>query len=87
MNTTTPTTTGQFLTPASCCNTPKSTRCLLKTAVAPVIANGFKIQANILFNEGAQHSFISAEMANELHISPTSQAEIAMASVILEHHS
>ena len=45
-----------------------------------MIANGFKIQANILFNEGAQCSFICAEMANELHISPTSQAEIAMAS-------
>ena len=76
-NKTTPTTTGQFLTPASCCNTPKSTTCLLKTAVTPVIANGLD---NILFDEGAQRSFISAEMANELHISPISQAEIAMAS-------
>ena len=67
-----PTTTAQFLTPASCCNTPKSTTCLLKTAVAPVIANGFKIQANILFDEGVQRLFISAGMAKELHISPTS---------------
>ena len=45
-----------------------------------MIANSFKIQTNILFDEGAQHSLISAEMANELHISPMSQAEIAMTS-------
>jgi len=76
----TPTTTAGLLTPASCCKTPKSTACLLKTAVAPIIANGIKSQANILFNEGAQRSFLSAEMASELQISPTTQTNIAMAS-------
>jgi len=37
--------------------------CLLKTAVAPVIAGNVKTQANILFDKRAQRSFISAEMA------------------------
>ena len=68
----TPTTTGNFITLASCCDAPKSRTCLLKTAVAFIIANGIKSQANILFDEGAQRSFICAELANELHISPTS---------------
>ena len=77
---TTPTTTAGLLTPASCCKAPKNTACLLKTAVAPVIANGIKTHANILFDEGAQRSFISAELANKLHIFPTSQTDIAMAS-------
>lgn len=76
----TPTTTAGLVTPASCCTAPKNTVGVLKTAVAPVIANGIKTHANILFDEGAQRSFISAELANELHISPTSHADIAMAS-------
>ena len=76
----TPTTTGNFITPASCYDAPKSTTCLLKTAVAPIIANGIKAQANILFDEGAQRSFICAELANELQIFPTSHTEISMAS-------
>ena len=37
---TTPTTTSGLLTPASSCKAPKNTACLLKTAVAPVIADG-----------------------------------------------
>ena len=53
--------------------------CLLKTAVAPVIAGNVKTQANILFDEGAQRSFISEEMASELQITPTSTADIAVA--------
>ena len=57
--------------------------------MAPVIANGIKTHANILFDEGAQRSFISAELANELHISPTSHTDIAMASfetTSMTHH-
>ena len=46
-----------FLIPISPCTTPKSvTTCLLKTAVAPVIAGH---SASVLFDEGAQCSFIS----------------------------
>ena len=74
------TTTGGFLTPASCSEAPRNPTCLLKTAVAPIVAGNTRSQANILFDEGAQRSFISAEMANELQISPTSTADIAVAS-------
>ncbi|XP_065893821.1 uncharacterized protein [Dysidea avara] len=54
--------------------------CLLKTAVTPVIAGSIKTQANILFDEGAQRSFISAELATELCIQPTSTQGMALAS-------
>ena len=74
------TTTGGFLTPASCSEAPQTPTCLLKTAVAPIVAGNTRSQAKILFDEGAQRSFISAEMANELQISPTSTTDIAVAS-------
>ena len=70
-----------LLTPISPCVTPKSvTTCLLKTAVAPIIAGHTKTSANILFDEGAQRSFISREMVNELGTSLTSTADISLAS-------
>ena len=69
------------LTPASCCNPPyDNTVCLLKTAVAPIYAGDTKKQANILFDEGAQRSFISAEMATELNIIPATTEGLALAS-------
>ena len=79
-NSTPTTTTGGFLTPASCAEAPQNPTCLLKTAVAPIIAGNMKTQANILFDDGAQRSFLSAEMASELQISPTSTVDIAVAS-------
>ncbi|XP_065889733.1 uncharacterized protein [Dysidea avara] len=70
-----------LLTPISPCVTPKSvTTCFLKTAVAPIIAGHTKTSANILFDEGAQRSFISREMVNELGTSLTSTADISLAS-------
>ena len=45
--------------------------CLLKTAVAPIIAG--RTQVNIHFDEGAQHSFISLAMLNELQITSDEQ--------------
>ena len=63
--------------PGSLCN---STVCLLKTAIAPIIAGDVRKQANILFDEGAQRSFISAEMAAELNIIPTTTEGLALAS-------
>ena len=48
----TPTTTTELLTLTS--QAPENTTCLLKTAVAPIIAGNIKAQANILFDEGAQ---------------------------------
>ena len=77
---TTPTPTAELLTPASCYKAPQITTCLLKTAVAPVVAGNIKAQANILFDEGAQRSFISAAMASELQVIPTSTADMAVAS-------
>jgi len=47
--------------------------------VAPIIAKGIKSQANVLFEEGVQHSFLSTKMASELQISPTTQTDIEMA--------
>ena len=69
------------LTPASRSIPPHiNTACLLKTAIAPISAGDVKAQANILFDEGAQRSFISAEMAAELHITPATSEDISIAS-------
>jgi len=38
-------------------------------AFASIIAGDVKTQVNILFDEGAQRSFISAEMASDSHLS------------------
>ena len=74
--------TSGLLTPASHCKTSENntTTCLLKTAIAPIIAGGIRTQANILFDEGAQCSFISLAMANELQITPVSTTDVAVAS-------
>jgi len=72
-----------MLVPASHHEAPQNTTCLLKTAIAtPIIAGSIKAQANILFDEGAQRSFISADKASELQITPTyfHSANIAVAS-------
>ncbi|XP_065917547.1 uncharacterized protein [Dysidea avara] len=44
--------------------------CLLKTAVAQVSVNGIRVEAHILFDEGAQRSFMSNQLAKKLMISP-----------------
>ena len=70
-----------LLTPASACTTLQTvTTCLLKTAITPIIAGDHKTQVNILFDEGAQCSFISIDMVKELGISPTSTTDISLAS-------
>ena len=75
------TTTANLHTSTSESNHPhNSTTCLLKTAVAPVIAGHIREQANILFDEGAQRSFISAEMAARLCLQPTTTQGMALAS-------
>ena len=57
----------ELFTPTSHSKTPQEdTTCLFKTAVSPIIADGIKMMANILFDEGAQCSFISVAMATEL---------------------
>jgi len=44
--------------------------CLLKTAVSQVNVDGVQAEANILFDEGTQWSFISEKLAKTLKISP-----------------
>ena len=70
-----------LLTPISPCKAPQTlSTCLLNTAVAPVIAGNIKTMANILFDEGAQRSFISTEMVEELGILPAGTTDISLAS-------
>ena len=59
------------IVPASTHKPQTLTTCLLKTAIATVSAGNIKTSANILFDEGAQWSFITAQLAAELQISPT----------------
>ena len=44
---------------------------LLKTAVAPVGFNATFLDTNILFDEGAQRSFVTEYLARELNLKPT----------------
>ncbi|XP_053378498.1 uncharacterized protein LOC123533118 [Mercenaria mercenaria] len=48
---------------------------LLKTAIAPVCNQQFRVDATILFDEGAQRSFITEKLADELHL-PRGNPEI-----------
>ena len=69
-----------LLTSVSPCATLQTvTTCLLKTAVAPIIAGNNRTKANILFDQGAQHSFISVHMVKELGISANSITDISLA--------
>ena len=76
-----------FVIPASH-NTPKvSPICLLKTAVAPVVNGHMRMNANILFDEGAQRSFMSVQLATELQVKPTSSTQVALSSFGAESQS
>ena len=52
--------------------------CLLKTAVAKVVSDVGSATANILFDEGAQRSFISKELANTLKLTPCRSENISL---------
>ena len=75
--TATPVSLGSFLIPASHHTTPI---CLLKTAIAPVISSDASMNANILFDEGAQRSFICSQLANKLNIVPSTTTQVALSS-------
>lgn len=62
--------TAAIIPPDSAIKPTKSPACLLKTAVAPVCVNGRRADANILFDEGVQRSFMSSKLAQTLRISP-----------------
>ncbi|XP_053388749.1 uncharacterized protein LOC123533693 [Mercenaria mercenaria] len=53
---------------------------LLKTAVAEVYAENQYAQANILFDEGAQCSFISEKLADQLNIKPCDNTVVNLAA-------
>ncbi|VDI17231.1 Hypothetical predicted protein [Mytilus galloprovincialis] len=47
------------------------TEILLKTAIAPVWYHDESVMTNFLLDEGAQNLFISQELVEKLHITPT----------------
>ncbi|XP_061168132.1 uncharacterized protein LOC133177057 [Saccostrea echinata] len=49
---------------------------LLQTAVAPVTFGKLTTDANILFDEGAQRSFISRSLADKIELTPTGYEDI-----------
>ena len=53
---------------------------LLKTAIADISAGLTTVEGHILFDEGAQRSFITQELANKLQLRPTGFENIAVSS-------
>ena len=76
----TPVSLGSFLTPALHSNLHAMPVCLLKTAVAPVVNGHTRIHANILFDEGAQRTFISTQLAAKLQVTPMTTTQVALSS-------
>ena len=54
--------------------------CLLKTAIANVSAGQTTVEGHILFDEGAQRSFITQEIVNQLQLSPTHHENVSVSS-------
>ena len=54
--------------------------CLLKTAIAPVRSPQFTAEAHILFDEGAQRSFITQDLVNQLQLKPTRKDIIGLST-------
>ena len=54
--------------------------CLLKTAIAAVSSETTTDEGNILFDEGAQRSFVTQQLANRLHLQPTHHENISVSS-------
>lgn len=60
---------------------PQTGLCLLKTAIAMIGSYiGISLEGNILFDEGAQRSFITQEMATKLNLQPSNKENISLAS-------
>jgi len=53
---------------------------LFKTAITEVSSYTTTAEVHILFNEGAQHSFITQQLADKLHLLPTSHKTISVSS-------
>ena len=54
--------------------------CLLKTAITTVSANGTYVEANILFDEGSQRSFISKGLADCLQVLPHGSENLSIST-------
>ena len=54
--------------------------CLLKTAIAAVSSETTTDEGNILFDEGAQRSFVTQQLANRPHLQPTHHENISVSS-------
>ena len=54
--------------------------CLLKTALAPVIMDNTRAEANILLEEGAQRSFVTQGLANRLGWTPVRKEMISLSA-------
>ena len=54
--------------------------CLLKTAIADVSANSTTVEGHILFDEGAQCSFITQQLADTLQLQPIQHELITVSS-------
>ena len=57
-----------------------SSICLLKTAIADVSGDSTTVEGHILFDEGAQRSFITQELANILQLTPVRHELITVSS-------
>ena len=53
---------------------------LLKTAVAKVTSRIYTVDANILFDEGAQRSFVPRNLANKLQLQRSGTEEVQLAA-------
>ena len=58
----------------------RSTVCLLKTAIATVVGNGSQAEANVLFDEGSQRSFLTEKLATTLVVTPHRSEKINLSS-------
>ena len=84
---TTPTTTGEttavtaaIVPPEPVAKPTNSSICLLKTAVAQINIGGVHVETNILFDEGAQRSFITEQLANTLRNSPHTTKNVTISA-------
>jgi len=54
--------------------------CLLKTAIAVVSSGSVAAEGNILFDEGAQRSFVTQQFVSHLHLQPTHCETVSVSS-------
>ena len=78
-NTKNNTTTLSTLTPSSC-EPSKSRVCLLKTAIATITTADSEAEANILFDEGSQRSFLTQELSDVLSLQSHTSENICLSS-------